>query len=38
MTFIHSTPSIFNGLANETDFFCFKIMDINIVRMNWQDP
>jgi hypothetical protein len=38
MAFIHSTPSIFHGLANETPILLLLIMDINIVLMIWQDP
>jgi hypothetical protein len=38
MAFIHSTPSIFNGLANGTPILLLLIMDMNIVLMIWQDP
>jgi len=38
MAFIHFTPSIFHGLANETPILLLLTMDITIILMIWQDP
>jgi hypothetical protein len=38
MAFIHCTPFIFNGLANETPILLLLTMDINIALIIWQDP